>query len=472
MRLLFSLCFLCLFHVVDAQELWTLERCLKHAAENNLQIQQAYLNQKLSENNLVQSWVAMTLPTTNADANAALNYGRFVDPTTNFFVEQQIKTNSMGLSGRLTLFNGLTQINSVRQNKMSLEANKFALEDTRNNVMLTITRAFLQLLLSKEELKASEGQLKISLEQSEQAQKLLDAGNVPLGNLLDAQAQVARDSMSFIMAQSAVEVSRLTLAILLQLEPEGFDVQPPAILLQEAPDFLNENAQDIFQQALNTQPSMKSAFFNTRSARYRMSAAKGLQYPILSVFYSLRTNYSSGFQTISGIQPTGRLDTIGFLPDLTPVLAPEIAFSREDIPYANQLQQNLAKAFGLSLSVPILNGWQARNAIANSKINYLNAQINEKQTSDRLKQDVYTAHADAKNAHQTFVSARKSKEAFQKSLEYSEGRYDAGVLNSLQYNMARTNYSVAEIQFIRSKYDYIFKMQVLEFYKGNPISLD
>jgi len=472
-RFLNCLLFLFIFSgSAQAQQVWTLEQCLTHALEKNIQIKQAELNQQLTEANLFQKKFQMMSPSLNGDLSGAANFGRFIDPTTNLYENQQQTTYSGGISARLTLFSGLSQVYDSRQQKMSAEAAKFDTEDTRNTVMLTITRAYLQILLSKEELKAAEMQMKLSGEQFKQAETLLDAGAVPLGNKLDAEAQLVRDSMNFTMAQNALELAKLQLAILLQLNPdESFDVVTPALLPDENPLFLNETAEQVYQIALNNQPSIKSAKFKEQSAKYRMTAAKGLQSPIVTAFFNMRTNYSTGFKEYSYERSSTEFDTLGSVGGL-PITTPKTEIITKDIPFFDQLSNNRSQVVGVSMSIPILNGWQTRTTIKTAKLNWMNTQYQRMQTENQLKQDVYTSFADAKNSYQSYFSTKKSLEAFRKSLEYNEERYNVGALNSLQYNTARTNFANAEVQHIRAKYDYIFKLKVLDFYKGNAITLN
>jgi outer membrane protein len=453
-------------------ETWTLEQCLLYAAEKNLQIKQADLSEQLAKSNEFQSLMQLLTPRLNADGSLSQNYGRSVDPTTYSFVNQKILTNSLSLTGSVTLFSGLSQIYNLKQNKMNVEASEADKKNTLNNVALTITRAYLQVLLSKEQLKASQAQLKLSEEQFKQAKILVEVGNVPLGNQLDAEAQLAQDTLNYLVALNTVTVAKLTLSILLQLEPQtDFDVEAPVFSLSDNPDVLNETAESVYASAMQTQPMIKSAFFRLQSARYRMMAAKGFQSPTINAFVNSRTNYSSGFKEFTSQTIPNEFDTIGFFSGF-PITTQKRIVATNDIAYYDQLTQNISNTIGVSINIPILNGWQTRNAIKAAKINYQSASLQQLQTENQLKQDVYTAYYEAQNALQTYEAAQKSLNAFKKSLEYNEERYKIGALNSLQFNTVRTSYANAEIQEIRARYDYVFKLKVLDFYKGNPLTLN
>lgn len=466
----FSLLFL--FSLNIYAETWTLEQCLQYAAEKNLQIKQADLNEQLAKSNELQSLLQLLTPRLNADGSLAQNYGRSVDPTTYSFVTQKILTNSLSLTGSVTLFSGLSQVYNLKQNKMNVEASEADKKNTFNNVALTITRSYLQILLSKEQLKAAEAQLKLSQEQLQQAEALFEIGNVPLGNKLDAEAQLAQDSLNYLIAINGVNLSKLTLSIILQLEPTtDFDVVSPIFSIDDNPDVLQETPESVFASAMQTQPMIKAAYFRLQSARYRMMATKGFQYPTINAFVNSRTNYSSGFKEFTTQLIPNEFDTIGFVSGF-PITTQKRIVAANDIEYFEQLTQNISNTIGVSINIPILNGWQTRNTIKTAKLNYQGASLQQQQTENQLKQDVYTAYYEAQNALQTYNSSKKSLEAFKKSLEYNEERYKVGALNSLQYNTIRTNYANAEIQEIRARYDYVFKLKVLDFYKGNSLNLN
>jgi outer membrane protein len=202
-----------------------------------------------------------------------------------------------------------------------------------------------------------------------------------------------------------------------------------------------------------------------------LSAARGLQSPSIIAYSNLRTNYSTGFKNYSYQRSTTEFDTLGTIGGL-PITTPKTEIISTPISFGDQLTQNLAKIVGITMSIPILNGWQTRTSIKTAKLNWLNTQYQYQQAENQLKQDVYTSFADARNSFQSYHATKKSLNAFQKSLEYNEERYNVGALNTLQYNTARTNYANAQIQHIRAKYDYIFKTKVLDFYKGNAITLN
>lgn len=447
--------------------------CIKHALENNLQIKQAHLNEHAAKNQLNQAYAGF-LPNLNADVSYGLNFGRSIDPTTYDFVNQQIQTSSVSATSGVTLLSGLNKINTLQQRKYELLAGKSSTDDVANTISLNITSSFLQILLNSETRKTAEARLKLSSEQVEQTKKLVDAGVLPEGNLLDVLAQQATDSFTYIVSANAVELSKLSLAIVLQLDnPELFDVEIPDISVSTASVLNEKNSAAVYAAALENQASVKSANFSVLSAKKSLSAMRGLYYPNLSFFYNLRTNHSSIAKRLT-TQVNQQNIVIGYVDDgsLTPVKTILAQPIYEDAPFFGQYSDNLYHTLGLSLSVPIFNGLQTRTAVRNMELQALKAEYNLKAVKDRLKSDVYVAYADAKAAHQKFLAAQNSVAALQRSFEYVTKKFNLGAANTLEYSTASNSLLNAQSQMIQSKYDYIFKLKVLDFYLGNPITLN
>ncbi len=458
---------------LQAQEKWNLEKCLRHALENNLQIKQSVINLEIAGNIHSQAF-ADFIPSLNGDLTYGMNFGRSIDPTTYSFVEQQIQTSGISMTSGVALFSGLRKINTLRQTKFDVLSNRFTTEEIANNVSLSITAAYLQILLSNEELKNVTERLKLSADQVEQSKKLLDAGMIPEGNLYDVLAQQANDSLAYIIAFNSVQLGKLNLALLLQIEnPAAFDVETPG-LTASAPVILNErNPENIFNAAVENQPSVKSAQYSIFSADKRWQATKGLYYPSLSFFYNLRTNYSSlGQRATNDIILQNPI--IGYLDDGSNTFVR--TFSNvprfENSPYFDQYRENVYHTLGLRLDIPIFNGLQTRTSVKNAELQKLSAEYNYKSVEDQLKNDVYVAYADAKAAWQKYLAAQNSVKALEKSFEYMTKRFNLGAANSLEYSIANTNLAAAQIEILKSKYDYIFKLKVLDFYLGNPITLN
>lgn len=461
--------------VLQAQEEWDLQKCIDYATENNIRIKQARLGEQVSENSLIQS-KADLFPSVNGDMRYGVNFGKTIDPTTNAFVNQQLQTSSVGLSSSVTLFNGMRKINAIKQSRFDLLASQYSTQDLVDNISLQITSAYLQILMNIEELNSANERLRLSQEQVEQTQKLVDAGVLPEGNLYDVKAQLSNDSLNIVVAANSVELSKLNLALMLQLDdPTDFEIIVPEINVLDLTSLEEMNPENIYQTALTNQPSIKNSTYEIKSAEKDIQLTKGLHYPTLSFFYRFGTNHSSiGQRLIDNVVIENPV--IGFVDDAQQTSVKSITdFNTpifEDATLWQQYNDNLNQTLGFSLNIPVFNGFATRTAVRNAKLQLLNAQYNDQTVKDQLKNDVYIAYADAKAAFQKYFAASNNVNALNKSFEYVQKRFDLGAATTLDYSTARTNLTTAENTLISSKYDYLFKLKVLDYYLGNPITLD
>ena len=206
---------------------WTLEECINHALENNIQIQQSELNLLITNQNLAQSKYGM-LPNINGFASHTYNFGQTIDPFTNQFATSQVRSNSLSLSSSVTLFNGFQTLNTVKKNQADLQASRFDMEKMQNDISLNIANFYLQILFSHELVKNAERQLQVTSGQITRIQKLVDAGSLPEGNLREIQAQYASEELQKINAENQLNITTLNLAQILRLEDaSNFDVVMP-----------------------------------------------------------------------------------------------------------------------------------------------------------------------------------------------------------------------------------------------------
>ena len=455
----------------SAQEKWSLQKCIQYALEHNIQVKQTRLNVALNENNLLQSKIDI-LPTANGSASHAYNFGRSIDPTTNEFVTARIRTNSFSVSSNLILFGGFRQINNIKRNEYALKASQFSVEETENDITLAILNSYLQILFNQDQVEILQEQMELTRQQLNRTQVMVEVGQLPQGSLLDIQSQLANEELNLINAQNLLDQSRLNLELLLELDiTEDINIEEPDLNFD--PESMEElaNVKAVYDKALEIQPSIKSAEFQLLATEKGLAVARGAYYPQLSLFGSLRTNYSSRSRILAGFDQV--IEPIGFLADSTIVYGPGISNpTYETIPFSNQLEYNFSQAVGIQLSIPILNGWQTRTSVNNAKITYMNDLYSLELVKNQLQRDVQQAYADAKAAQKSLVAAQKSAEAMEKAFEYSENRYNEKLITAYDYQLSKNNYTRSLAELTRARYDYIFSIKILDFYQGKPITLN
>lgn len=470
LRVFLLIFILIFFHSAFAQEKWSLQKCIDYAKDNNIQLKQSALMTEGAGQNYFQSKMNL-LPTINGNVQYGLNKGKNIDPTTNLFVTQNINSASFSLNSGIKLFGGFTKINEIQQKYFDFMSSQYSTQQAANNIALSVVNAYLQILFTQEQLALAQEQKKVSAEQEARTQKMTDVGILPQGSLYDIQAQVASDELSLVTAQNQLTLAKLNLQQLLNLD-KPVDIEIPDLKMPSSDRLQTLSAGEVYEQALTNQPQIKSAEFKLKSSQKGLAISRGGLYPNLSLFASISTNYSSIVQQVNQESITYDTLTIGYvLPTFSKVISMQPKYSFEKTPFRDQWNNNFGQGVGVTLSVPVFNNWITRNYISQSKLNLLNAQYNldlEKQT---LKKDVETAYTDAVAAKDKYAAALKSETATMSSFRYAEQKYNAGTINSLEYITAKNNSVTAKSNVLQSKYEYIFRLKVLDFYQGKPLTI-
>lgn len=453
-----------------AQGPWTLQQCIEHAVKNNLQVKQSLLNAELQGQNLLQS-KANVLPSVNGNASHSYNFGRTIDPFTNTFATDRVLSQNFYLSSNMTLFSGLQNYNTIRQNQFALEAGKYDAAKTANDVSLSVATAYLQVLFSEELRDNARNQAEVSRQQVERTKKLVEAGSLARGSLLDVEALFATDELAFTNAQNQVDLSYLTLIQLLNLEKaEGFSIQKPTLDEPSGQELLTTPPSQIYTAALSRQPEIKSAEYRLMGSQKGLSVARGAMSPRLSVSGSYGTGYSGASQRFVGplsytYAPNGDITSQG-----DTVYAPFLLNSREVIPFSDQVNDNINKNLGFHLTIPLFNGLQTKTAMSRAKIQVQVSELSLQQAKDQLNKSIQQAYADANAALKKYNASKKAVDAMKESFKYTEQKFNVGILNSNDYSDAKNKLAKAQSDLLTAKYDYIFKVKVLDFYQGKPLT--
>ncbi len=455
------------------QETWSLERCVLHAREANLSVQQARANAKVA---VLAERQAKTsrLPNITLNSNLGEQFGRTIDPSTNQFVTSGIAFNSMSLSAGLPLIAGGQINSSIKQAHWSALAAGADAEQTANSLALQVAQAYLSILLAEEQLESADRRVVQSRRQLEATQKLIEAGTVPAADRFNVQAQLAREEQLAVQAQNNVDLNYLALKQLLQLEPDyDLRIERPAIIIPADVNPENYSLQPVYTAALETQPNVKAAAFRVKSAEAGVPLARADYFPTLSLFASLSSNYSSQFLDYAN----GRL--IGTelsapvnirINDVDVAVQQYISnYEYQQLPYLKQLDQNFGQSIGVQLSIPIYQNGRVRLNVERARLGIVNAQLQETQTRQQLKNDIQTAIANARSARKQLDAAQRTHEAMQAAFANTEKRHSLGAANTLELTTAKTNFDNAENDLITARYDYLFRLKILDFYQGKEL---
>jgi outer membrane protein len=426
--------------IFSQAKVWSLEECITYAIANNIQIKQQAVLSEVQKNTLDLSKFQL-LPTLNGQASHSYSFGRALDQNTYQFYNQTLQSDYFYLGGQMPIFNGLQYYNAIQKNKYLVLASDQDLKDISDNVALNVALAYLQILLNKELVTANQNQLDITLQQIEKTQKLVDAGSVAKGNLLQIQAQAAQEELLLITQKNLLETSVLNLTQLLELKtPAGFEIVVPDISV-DPNAVISGNIDDIYAIAEKSRPEIKSSELKLQASEYGLKMAKGGRSPIVSLNYSLNSRYT----------------------DISKV--PGQAFS-------TQIKNNKNSGIGLTLNIPILNGWQVNKNISNSKLNVESSQYTLDGTRKQLYKNIQQAYTDAVASLKKYNVSLKAIASTEESFRYTEQKFNVGMVTPVDYNDAKTQLLKSQSDMAQAKYEFIFKTKVLDFYKGLPLKLN
>ena len=423
------------------KQVWSLEECIKYAIDHNIQIKQQTIQTKVQKNSLDQSKLNL-LPTINGQVSHDYSFGRALDQNTYTFYNQTVLQDYFYLGGRTDLFNGLQNLNTIQKNKYELLAGEQDLQKIRDNVALSVALAYLQILLNKELVTANENQLNITLQQIEKTKKLVDAGSVARGNLLQIEAQAAQEELSLITMTNQLETSYLNLTQLLELEsPAGFEVVVPEINVEQN-SVVTGNIDEIYNLAAQSRPEIKSSELKLTASEYALKIAKGARSPSISLSHTFGTRYSF-IKDIPGSQS-----------------------------FEEQLKNNKNYGLGVSMNIPLLNGWQVNKNISNSKLSVESSQYTLEGSKKELYKNIQQAYTDAVAALKKYNASSKAVSSMEESFRYTEQKFSVGMITPVDYNVSKTQLLNAQSDMSQAKYEFIFKTKVLDFYKGLPLNLN
>ncbi len=427
---------------------WTLEECVNYAIKNNILIKQSELDAKSAAIEK-SSAIGGFLPSLNINGSHSGNIGLNQNITTGLLENQTTQFTAAGINSNVDVYNGMQNQNRLRRANLALLASTYQLSKMQDDVSLNIANAFLQILFNKENLKVQKELFSNNEKQLQRSQELVNAGVVPRGDLLDIKATVATNNQAIVTAENALLISKLSLAQLLQSENfQDFDIVDVNYPVTESATLLQTPAA-IYAKAKEERVELKIAKTNLEIAERDVKIAKGAYQPSLQGFYSLSTR-------------AGYADRVVFDAAGNPSFQPPFSVLK-------QFDLNKGHSFGFQMNIPVLNGFATKNNVARSKIALDRSKIAFSQQELDLERNIYTAFTDAKGAMKTYESAIITLEARQEAYNYAKEKFAVGMLNAFDLNQSQSLFVNAQSEVVRTKYDYIFRVKVIEFYFGIPI---
>ncbi|MGH2648426.1 MAG: TolC family protein [Ginsengibacter sp.] len=478
LKLVVIFCFFIVF--ANAQEKWSLQKCVDYALDSNISIKQSKIQADISAITYKQSKLSQ-IPSANFSNNDGYRFGKSQNPSTGILENQNYFTVGLNLQSSVQIFNWSSTRNTILANEWSLEAAKAATDKLKDDIALTVANSYLQILLAREQEKIADVQVKQSISQLDIVNKQVKAGALPEINALELEAQLANDSANLISAKGNVTQALYVLKAYMNIDAgQPFEIEEPPVEQIPLEPIGELQPESVYALAVANLPQQRMNDFNLKAAQKNSLAAKGALYPSIAAFGSLGTNYGyfrvpNYTQVLSGYGPSGLVvsdGSGGFIDVQKPLYTQggKNGYVTSD-PLGTQFSNNFGQSIGISLSVPIFNGWQSKATYQKSKLNIRNLEYQKDLDNKTLKQNIYQAYNDAIVAMEKFTSSKKAIESAQKTYDYSTIRFNVGMLGTLELVTNQNNLFKAKLQYVLNQFDYVFKMKVLEFYKGQGLKL-
>ena len=435
------LLFVAMFATLHAQEVWSLEKCINYALENNIKIKQGVITTQYQQNQLQASKYSR-LPNLTGQVSQNLNFGRSLTYD-NTYKNINSSQTDFGVSTNVPVFEGFQIKYNISKLELDLQASLEDLSKAKSDISVNIASTFLEILFAKDLVKVSEDQLTVTNLQIKQIGEKVEAGSLARGSLLEIEAQAAGEELNLVNAKNQLQIARLTLTQLLELpSSDTFDVEVPAL-----PEITAEasivSSNEVYKSALQTRPEIKGADLRYQSSQYQWKIAKGALYPTISFYANLYDLYNNQYKDINGA----------------------------DISFSDQFKNNQRKGLGVQMNIPIFNRFQSKIQIDNAHLQVLNYELELENAKKLLRSDIETAQTTAIAALNRFTSNQKAVSSMKEAFRYSEEKFGVGLVNAVEYNTAKTKLAKSESDLLQAKYEFIFRTKILDFYRGLPLSL-
>jgi outer membrane protein len=465
-KLFFLICLALSGLVLQAQQGWDLQQCIDYAIKHNISLKQSALVNEMNKNNSRQSKAGM-LPNLNLGSNHVQNYGQTIDRFTNQFADSKVLSQSFFLSSSFTIWSGLSQINNMKANEYTYLSGVENQKQQEYDLSLNVANAYIAVIFTEELSGIAQNQYDITREQFDRTKKMVDAGALAKSNEYDIKAQLANEELNLTTAENNYQLAMLNLVQLMNLDSVvNFNVVRPRIDL-EGEQQLPYNVLELYETSLRNLPQIKSSEYSIQSAEKNLAASKGRISPVITFNASTGTGTSGLAEEI--VNTTTVATPIGITDGGAIVYAPMSSYQTQPMPFSKQFSQNFNRSAGITISFPLFNGLSTHTSIKNAEINVQNSRFSQDLAKQNLYKTITQAYANAKAALNKYTASKASAEAAAESFKYAKQKYDAGAISAYDYSSAKNRLSAAESNLVQAKFDYIFKLKVLDYYQGKPL---
>lgn len=447
----------------------TLQQCVETAIANNLLVRQSEY-QAQSDKVTYKQTKGSQLPFISGNVNHGINQGRSIDPFTNTYANQQINFANYSINTSITLWNGSSLQNAIKQTELNAKASEMDWQQTKDNITINVILAYLQVLSAQEQLNVAKNQVEVTKTQVARLETLHASGAIAPAMLYDLKGQLSGDQLTVINVKNTLETARINLAQLMNV-PYNATVQLENLGASSNPVLYDGTADNIYQTAEQQLAFIKAAEYRKQSAQKRYLAAKAQLLPTLSFNGGFGTNYSSVAtrQELLNTADVATSQYVNVSGSKLPVFAPQSNYQSHKITYGDQWTNNLNSSLSIGLQIPILNGLRARSNVSQAKIAEKRTSFEAQSVKTQLRQAVDQAYVNMNAAFERYLTLKNQVEDFTVSFKAAEVRFTNGVNTSVEYMIAKNNLDRSNANFVAAKYDYLLRVKVLDFYQGKAL---
>lgn len=480
LSILILACFATTFSLAqNKSDKWDLKRCVEYGMKNSITVKQAEVQARITALQHQANKLAI-YPNANFNSGLGLQFGRSVDPTTNQFTTTQLFYNTFNFNTGMTVYNWGRLKNNIQASDLSTKAALADIERAANDIALNVATFYLAVLSNKQQLEIAEAQISLTKEQLDNTRKRVDAGALPELNAAELEARLASDSSNYYVAMGSFQQSVISLKGLLNLNmADPFEVEMPSLDKVPIEPLAELEPVRLYQLALSNQPQQKVNDLRLKSAEFAIKVAKAGLYPTISIGGGLATNFASSTNKITGFSlgtpvPNGQTVNVGgtnynVLEPTVQIQQGKKSFSEIWDGYGVQMDNNFRQNIGFQINVPIFNNGNAKLNLENSKLQYKQLELSKVQANQKLQQDIYSAYTNALTAFQRFNASEKTVQTAERSYEFAKKRYETGLINTLDLITNQNNLLQARLTKLSNQFEYVFRMKLLEFYKGQGL---
>lgn len=432
MKYQFFILLFCFASVVSAQQKLTLEQCIDIALENNRNVKQQELTKQSREVAYSQARADL-LPNLNASAGQNFVFGRSIG-LDNTYQNTNSSQTSFSLGSDITLFDGLRMKHNIDARRADVSASQADLDKIREDIIMSVSTAFLQVLLNKELVQISEDQIELTNANIIQRNELIKSGKMAEGEIYELEAQKAKEELNRVQAESNLKLALLDLAQIMEMENvSDLDITAPSAekLISESILFPSDV---VYQNAIINRPEISGANFRLESAQKEVLISKSQLYPTLT----FGANVGTGYYHMS---------------------------NRTNDSFSSQMRNNMSNSVGFSLRIPIFNRFQVRNGIRTAQIALENNRLEMDKTKLDLRKRIEQAYYNALGANSRWEAAKKSEIASREAYRFAEQKFENGRANSYELFQAKNNLTQVLGEMAQAKYEYAFRLKILELLK-------